>query len=345
MKRVTLILFLAAAPLVGQQPRAVNTKMETRAASTLERDWKAVAARGGAAWIGYAVPAVKDSGSSCCSMTADGTVMSYGCNLESGNRVEGTAAPGPIPLEGSQYRMILLRVENNAIGKVRAFSLDCPLDAGGLPFVWLTGVKPAESLTLLGSLTDGERRVADGAVMAIAMHEGAEADRLLERLAVSGPTDHVQEQAVFWMGAARGASGVDVLQRVMKSNASDRLREKAVFALSITKDPRGLTTLLASAKGDASARVRQQALFWLAQKASKKAVGALRDAIENDPDTQVKRHAVFALTQLPKDEGVPLLIQVAKTNRNAAVRKQAFFWLGQSKDPRALEFLEQVLTH
>ncbi|MGH9567408.1 MAG: hypothetical protein ACRD4I_15610 [Candidatus Angelobacter sp.] len=26
------------------------------------------------------------------------------------------------------------------------------------------------------------------------------------------------------------------------------------------------------------------------------------------------------------------------------MRKQAFFWLGQSKDPRALDFLEEVLT-
>jgi len=41
---------------------------------------------------------------------------------------------------------------------------------------------------------------------------------------------------------------------------------------------------------------------------------------------------------------VPLLINVAKTNRNPAVRKQAIFWLGQSNDPRALNFIEGVLT-
>jgi len=35
---------------------------------------------------------------------------------------------------------------------------------------------------------------------------------------------------------------------------------------------------------------------------------------------------------------------VARTNRNPAVRKQAIFWLGQSKDPRALQFLEEILT-
>jgi hypothetical protein len=34
---------------------------------------------------------------------------------------------------------------------------------------------------------------------------------------------------------------------------------------------------------------------------------------------------------------------VARSNRNPAVRKQAFFWLGQTKDPRAIQFFEEVL--
>ena len=50
------------------------------------------------------------------------------------------------------------------------------------------------------------------------------------------------------------------------------------------------------------------------------------------------------LTQMPRNEGVPLLIEVARTNRNPEVRKQAIFWLGQSKDPRALDFIEKILT-
>ncbi|HET9791853.1 MAG TPA: HEAT repeat domain-containing protein, partial [Candidatus Angelobacter sp.] len=67
-------------------------------------------------------------------------------------------------------------------------------------------------------------------------------------------------------------------------------------------------------------------------------------AIENDPATEVKKKAVFALSQLHDGEGVPLLIGVAKSNKNPAVRKQAMFWLGQSHDPRALAYLEEVLT-
>ena len=71
---------------------------------------------------------------------------------------------------------------------------------------------------------------------------------------------------------------------------------------------------------------------------------AIDGAIRNDPDTEVKKRAVFALTQMPDAEGVPQLIRVAKTNRNPEVREQAVFWLGQSEDPRALDFIEQILT-
>ena len=39
------------------------------------------------------------------------------------------------------------------------------------------------------------------------------------------------------------------------------------------------------------------------------------------------------------------MIQAARANQNPAVRKQAMFWLGQSKDPRALAFFEEILTH
>ena len=70
---------------------------------------------------------------------------------------------------------------------------------------------------------------------------------------------------------------------------------------------------------------------------------AIENAIQDDPEEEVKKKAVFALSQLPHDQAVPELIRVARTNRNAEVRKQAIFWLGQTRDPRALAFIEEIL--
>jgi HEAT repeat protein len=146
------------------------------------------------------------------------------------------------------------------------------------------------------------------------------------------------------MGSARGQRGFETLSRVVREDASDPIREHAVFALTESKNPKAMDVVIGVAHDDKSPRVRGQALFWLAQRAGQKiAASAINDAIANDPETQVKKKAVFALTQMPSNEGVPLLIQVVKTNRNAEVRKQAMFWLGQSKDQRALAFIEEVL--
>lgn len=118
----------------------------------------------------------------------------------------------------------------------------------------------------------------------------------------------------------------------------------ATFAISQHAGPQATEILIDRAKNDKSTHTREQAIFWLSQRAGAKAASAIVDAIVNDPDTGVKKKAVFALSQLPHDEGVPKLIEVARTQRNPEVRKQAFFWLGQTHDPRALAYIEDVLT-
>ena len=236
--------------------------------------------------------------------------------------------------------------------RIRVASQDCTLDAGGLAFVWLTGVKDAESVALLEGFVrngnfgerGGHEELGHGALTAIALHGDATADRAMESFVAPEQKEELRKQAAFWMGAARGKAGFNSLLRMAKSEASSEVRAQVTFALSVSNEPGAVDEMIRMAHDDASSHVRGQALFWLAQKAGKKAEGAITGAIENDPDTEVKKHAVFALSQLPKDEGVPKLIEVAQTNHNAEVRMQAMFWLGQSNDPRALEFFEKVLT-
>ena len=48
--------------------------------------------------------------------------------------------------------MVLYRVEEKAVQKIRIFSPDCELDAGGRTIHWLDGVKSADSVTLLATL-------------------------------------------------------------------------------------------------------------------------------------------------------------------------------------------------
>jgi hypothetical protein len=51
------------------------------------------------------------------------------------------------------------------------------------------------------------------------------------------------------------------------------------------------------------------------------------------------------LTQSKQPDAIPAIIRIAREDKAQQVRKKAMFWLGQSRDRRALDFLEQVLAH
>jgi HEAT repeat protein len=350
----TLILLFAASAAFAQnwQPNVTNSRFESRKFSgDLASDLRSSSSSpvGSPIWFGYAVKTTSRDRTSCCwdALNRDGSNQ-CGCHLEDerGTVTKNSRSNTRVQLEGSDANAILFRVTNHGVQKVHVYSLTCPLDAGGLSFVWLTGVPANSSLAYLQKLVglNAPDDVLDGAILAVAQHDVPQADDVLEQFTRTTQPEKIREKATFWLGASRGSRGVTILKAVLASDHSEGIRDKAVFALSISKQPEALESLIHAARSDSSAHVRGQAIFWLSQKAGKQASSTITDAIENDPDTQVKKQAVFALSQLPKDEGVPKLIDVARSQKNREVRKQAFFWLGQSQDPRALAFIEQVLT-
>ena len=303
-------------------------------------------------WIGYRAPMIAGNSSMCCFHGGDHDgACCKGCNLEgSPGGGQGSSRTGPVQLEPSREVLVLLRAEAGALGKVRSFSSDCPLDAGGRRLYWLSGVDARQSVDYLAELVRGsdwsgqQKRVASGAMAALAHHAGAPADAALAGFLAPQGARELRKQTAFWLCTARGASGLEAVRKAVRNDKDAGFRKEAMFAISVSRESAAVEELIHFARNDSSGPVRKQALFWLAQKAGRQATAALTEAIERDPDTQVKKHAVFALSQLPKHEGVPLLIQVARNNANPAVRKQAMFWLGQSDDPRALQFFEEVLS-
>jgi hypothetical protein len=348
-----MVIGLGAPVVAAQQPRVTDAKMRTlSAASGLEGEFHSLVQSGEAPmWIGYTVPVVPGDRTMCCCDSGRYGQLQRGCALEGDHGFNmNSNGSKQANLEGPQHLWVLLRVGGKKVGKIRTFSEDCELNAGGLPFIWLTDVKPEESTALLSTfvrLTEDEdhegNKVSSGALAAIALTADPSADRALDGFIATGQPEHLRQDASFWMGEARGRHGFETLERLLKNDPDDRFREHAVFGLTVTREPEATSTLIDMAKHDRAARVRGQALFWLAQKAGERATQALKDAIDNDPETEVKKRAVFALSQLPHEEGVPLLIQVASSNKNREVRKQAMFWLGQSNDSRAVSFFEEVL--
>lgn len=353
-----LLPLLLALPAPASPPELRNAKITSRTVSSegLTAEIRSLAASPGPAWIGYAQPLVDGPRQMCCF----GSVRTFqsrgsermccgGCRLEGEDSFSiGRDDPAPVALESPAQFFVLLRIERGRIGRVRALSPDCALDAGGLPFLWLSGVGARDSLTLLTTLAraierDGEGgEPAEQAFAPIALHADSAADSALEKLARRGEPLELRKKAAFWLGNERGRRGFEIL-RTFLADPDPAFRQHLTFCLSQSPVGEAQASLIQMARNDPEGEVRGQALFWLAQRAGEKASETIQGAIRDDPEEEVKKKAVFALSQLHGSEAVTQLIRVAKTNRNPEVRKQAIFWLGQSKDPRALEFIEQIL--
>src|SRR5262252_2370260 len=192
-----------AADAAAQQPRLINGRLDAQpAGSNLEAAFqRLVAAQADPAWIGYSVPVAAGSDRRfCCNggntWISDGIVITNGrlatCGLEPGDQSvrtsQGQPLPnqGPIRLEGPDTMLVMYRVEEKAVQRIRIFSPDCELDAGGRTIQWLDGVTGPDSVKLLGTFISRAEvrsdRLTDASIAAIAMHRDEAADVALEGL-------------------------------------------------------------------------------------------------------------------------------------------------------------------
>lgn len=116
----------------------------------------------------------------------------------------------------------------------------------------------------------------------------------------------------------------------------------AITAATITDSLDAASALLRIAKDQQRpTEVRSAALNWLGDVVGEK-VSQTLDSIAYEPgDREIRRQAIFALSRRPVEEAVPILLKMAESLPDRELRKTAVFWLVQSKDPRAVAWLEK----
>jgi HEAT repeat protein len=282
------------------------------------------------------------------------------------------------PAETRNLGVFLLHESGtNAIARVEVYNLERRHEYSGYPVYWLARANNRESLKLLDDLIESNQatKLADHAVMALALHDDPSVGGMLENIVRTSKREPSRNTAVFWLGQI-GGEQVFLANLVRNEQESVELRKQGAFAIGVGKDADALTILenlyatvtprevkkqiifaasinqskdaavnflIKLASSDPDRELKKQAIFWLGQKAGQRSLDALGEALNSDPDTEVQKQAVFAISQRPKDEAVPLLIKIARTHSKAEVRKQAMFWLGQTGDDRAVEFFKEVL--
>jgi hypothetical protein len=246
-----LAVLLAAAPVAAQPARLTNAPVRVLPAADLARTVdQQVAATDAVGWIAYAVPIVRGD-RLICDWT-DGTTREPATSVK---------------LEGGDTLFVFLRVEARALTRVRMFSEGCAIDAGGVPVLWLDGARSAQSVALLASFVDPARprRVADGALAALAMHADAAAATSLVAAARSGASAHLRGQALFWVAQRAGAQAIPVIADAIARDPETDVKKRAVFALSQLPANEGVPKLIDVAASHSNPAVRRQAMFWLGQ--------------------------------------------------------------------------------
>ena len=175
----------------------------------------------------------------------------------------GHAPDAPVRLEGPTELVVLVRIENSRVDKIRVASKDCRFDSAGVPFYWLAGVPGPESVSWLRAQNN------DSALSAIAMHADASALPTLIDAARNDPSAKIRKQSLFWL--AQRAADQTIVSAV--TNDPDRsVREQAVFALSQLPKAQGTPLLIDVAKNNVDPAVRKRAMFWLGQSSDPKAL-------------------------------------------------------------------------
>lgn len=193
---------------------------------------------------------------------------------------------------------------------------------------------------LYASLT--HRELQEKVIFAVSQHR-TDADReWLRDLAVdSGEPLELREKAVFWLGQQR-EDGSE-LRELYSSVTSQALKEKVIFSVSQQRGEDDLAWLIQLAKDDGEpAELREKAIFWAGQMRGDGS--ELYDLYDEMSSVQLRERLIFAYSQRKRDPAaVDKLIDIARNDSNGELRRKAIFWLGQTKDPRAIDFLSELI--
>ncbi|HYE86826.1 MAG TPA: HEAT repeat domain-containing protein [Vicinamibacterales bacterium] len=252
MPAVAVFLTLAGAA-AAQTPRLSNGKIEPRAATNIARDVPALAKTlSEPMWIGYAQPMI-DGRHEMCDYWNDGRMM--------------TQSTDPIRLEPADFFFVMFRVENREITRIRTYSANCPLDAGGKVVHWFTNVPVADSIAFMKTYMgpNAPRRLNDSAVTVVALTDGEQPLNELISIARDGATANAKGNALFWLAQRAGQKAVGQITAAIENDPDTKVKEKAVFALSQLPKDEGVPLLIQQARSNKNPAVRKQAMFWLGQ--------------------------------------------------------------------------------
>ena len=237
----------------AQTPRLSNGRIESHATTNIGKNLQALAGTlTEPTWLGYTQPLIAGEHNMC----------DY---WNDGNRY--TQSTDPIRLEPAGFFFVMFRIEEKQITRIRTYSANCPLDAGGKAVHWFNNVSVSDSVGYMKTFmsSTAARKLTDSAVTVLALTEGQQPLNELIAIAGNGTTASIKGNALFWLAQRAGQKAVGTITAAIENDPDTEVKKKAVFALSQLPKDEGVPLLIRQARSNKNAAVRKQAMFWLGQ--------------------------------------------------------------------------------
>ena len=213
---------------------------------------------------------------------------------------------------------------------------------------WLGQVHSERAITLLEDVLKNstDKEIKDKALFALSQQNSARAAKTLRDFAErESENEELREQAIFWLGQRRSEENATYLKGLYSRVKTDALKDKIIFSLSQQRGfGNGEWIMNIALDPKESIEMRKQALFWAGQNggASTESFATLYDKMT---DSEIKEQLIFVFSQRGRDaKAIDKLMDIAKNDKDKELRSKAVFWLGQSRDPRALKYLEDLIS-
>src|SRR5215203_1370399 len=213
---------------------------------------------------------------------------------------------------------------------------------------WLGQVRSDRAVTLLEDVlkNTNDKEIKDKALFALSQHNSTRAGQILRDFAERESEDEeLREQAIFWLGQKRSEENANYLKGLYTRVKRDALKEKIIFSLSQQRGfGNGEWIMNIALDPKQSTEMRKQALFWAGQNggATTESFATLYDKMT---EQEIKEQLIFVFSQRGRDaKAIEKLMDIAKNDKDREMRSKAVFWLGQSRDPRAVKFLEDLIS-
>ena len=188
------------------------------------------------------------------------------------------------------------------------------------------------------------RELRQRAVFWIGTYDDETANRTLHAIASeSRLDDEIRGSAIIALGRDDISNDDVAWLRSLYPNVSEKLRDNIFLAVSRSDSPPASRWLSSVVTDDRETEhAREQAMFWLGQgRSPTEDLVRLYDRLSS---VSLRKHYTFVLSQRRDRAALDKLIDVAEHDPDRDVKHQALFWLGQSKDPRALAYIRDLVT-